>query len=61
MFSCIRQRKDPYHDGPLGHSMLDLALFDQVLLLERLNCVDLSSRSQLAEDDFPIGTCAHHL
>lgn len=53
--------KSSYQNTPLGNSMLNLILLDQMLLLESLDCVDLTRVLLLREDDLAVTACADHL
>ena len=52
---------DVFEDGPLGYGVLHLVLFDQVLLLEGFNCVDMTRVELLGQENFSIGARAYNL
>ena len=54
MFSYSSQRLKAYQDRSLSYCVLNLILFDQVLLFQRLDSIDLLSITLLTQDDLSI-------
>ena len=56
--ACI---PETYENGPLGDSVLDLILLNEVLLLECLDGIYVPRVPLLTQDDLAIGARSYHL